>query len=143
MTNEKRATMYMVMIAMALHSMKCSFKVNDEDEFTYEFEDPASNVRGRVGIDTLFDNKELNTLTLELTGDDMLDDDSLDTEKIEEIFLKGNETIMSYGDGVMEILFDDLHLNNSSSIATIILHLQRALLTMLKIRYYLDIYGDT
>lgn len=142
MNNKKRAAMYMAMIGMALHSMKLSCKISDDDSFTYEFKDPISRVEGNVGLDTLLDNEELDTLSLSITGEDMFGDDNLSTDQLEEMFLKDDDVIMSFEDGTIEIYFSDLHLTNSSSIASIMLHLQGALLTVLRIRQYLYSYQE-
>ena len=140
MNNEKRTAIYMAMIGMALHSMKLSCKISDDDSFTYEFKDPISRVEGTVGLDTLLDNKELDTLSLLITGEDMFGDDTLTADQLEKMFLKDDDVIMSFRDGAMEIYFSDLHLTNSSSIASIMLYLQSALLTVLRIRHYLYSY---
>lgn len=143
MNNKKRAAMYMAMIGMALHSMKLSCKISEDDSFTYEFKDPIGRVEGSVGlVHTLLDNEELDPLSLSITGDDMFGDDNLTTDQLEEMFLKDDDVIMSFEDGTMEIYFSDLHLTNSSSIASIMLHLQGALLTVLRIRQYLYSYQE-
>lgn len=137
MTYKNRVKMHMAMIGMALHSMKFSYKPSDEEDFTYEFEDPISKIRGHVGLDTLFDSDKLNTLTLTLVGEEMLCDSTLDLDKLEEMFMKDDEMIVCSENGTMEFYFKDISLTDSTSIASIMLHLQSALITTLRVWHYL------
>lgn len=155
MTTQKKNEMFIAMVRMALSSMQFSYEIDttnwseSRNWFDFNFTDNASGITGTVSLMTnVRDGDEtINHMTVDIT-DSMIrnsKDEEYDSffESVVTACTKPKADVVFDDDGACYMFMDGIPLTDAISISTIIMYIQSALISVLRVRSIMNNYNGT